>query len=84
MKCVRLLLEHDIISLRANLHSISQNISAHKWQPEEIENYLNGELDEEVRSMMENEALVNTNLADDIKLYNEIRRGYMEKRISCR
>ncbi len=71
--------EHDIISLRANLQSISQNISAHKWQPEEIENYLNGELDEEVRSMMENEASVNSNLTDDIKLFREIDQAIGEK-----
>ena len=73
--------EHDIISLRANLQSISQNISAHKWQPEEIENYLNGELDEEVRNMIENEALVNTNLTDDIHLFNEIDEAIGEKDI---
>lgn len=71
--------EHDIVSLRANLQSISQNISAHKWQPEEIENYLSGELDDEVRSMMENEALVNANLADDIHLFHEVDEAIGEK-----
>lgn len=73
--------EHDIMSLRSNLQSISQNISAHKWQPEEIENYLSGELDEEVRVMIENEALVNANLADDIHLFSEIDEAIVEKDI---
>jgi tetratricopeptide (TPR) repeat protein len=73
--------EHEIISLRANLQTISQNISAHKWQPEEIENYLSGELDEEVKLMMENESLVNTNLTDDIHLFHEIDEAIGEKDI---
>jgi tetratricopeptide (TPR) repeat protein len=73
--------EHDILSLRANLQSISQSISAHKWQPEEIENYLSGELDEEVKLMIENESLINTNLTDDIHLYQEINEAIGEKDI---
>jgi hypothetical protein len=71
--------EYDIMSLRANLQSISQNISAHKWQPEEIENYLSGELDEEVRAMIQNESLANSNLTNDINLYQEIDEAIGEK-----
>jgi hypothetical protein len=73
--------EHDIMSLRANLQSISQNISAHKWQSEDIEDYLSGDLDEESMMMMENELQVNLNLVNDIKLYNEINEAIDEQDI---
>jgi hypothetical protein len=73
--------ERDIISLRANLQSISQNISAHKWQSEDIEDYLSGDLDEESRLMVENESQVNLNLANDINLHREINEAIEEQDI---
>jgi tetratricopeptide (TPR) repeat protein len=73
--------ENDIISLRANLQSISQNISAHKWQSEDIEDFLSGDLDKASKSMIENELLVNLNLANDIKLHREINEAIEEQDI---
>jgi len=73
--------EHDIMDLRANLQSIAQSVSAHNWRSEEIEDYLSGDLDEQVRIMMENESQVNLNLKDDIELYNEIDQAIGEKDI---
>jgi len=73
--------EHDIMDLRANLKSISQSISAHNWKSEDIEDFVSGDIGEEYRMMIENEALVNLNLADDIELYNEINEAVGEKDI---
>jgi tetratricopeptide (TPR) repeat protein len=73
--------EHDIMDLRANLKSISQSISAHNWKSEDIEDFVSGDIGEEYRMMIENEALVNLNLADDINLYNEINEAVGEKDI---
>lgn len=73
--------EYDIIDLRANLKSISQSISAHNWKSEDLEDFVSSDLNEEFRLMMENEALVNLNLADDIELYCEINEAIGEKDI---
>lgn len=73
--------EHDIMSLRANLQSISQSISTHNWRAEEIEDYLCGELDESLSKMLADESQINLNLMDDIGLYREINEAIGEKDI---
>ena len=73
--------EHDILDLRANLKSISQSISAHNWKSEDIEDFISGDLGEESMMMIENEAMINLNLADDIELFSEVNEAIGEKDI---
>ncbi len=64
--------EKEIIELRANLQSISQSVSIHEHSFEEIEDLVNGELDDELETLIRQESLLNTALSNEIDLHCEI------------
>ncbi len=64
--------EKEIIELRANLQSIAQSVSIHERTFEEIEDLVNGDLDEESEAFIRQEAAHNTALAGEIDLHSEI------------
>lgn len=73
--------EKDILDLRANLRSIGQSTSKHEHSLEEIEDLINGELDNETAEMIMREALGNSALAAEITLHGEIDQAVHEKDI---
>lgn len=64
--------EKDILDLRANLQSISASISHHEFSNSDIEDFVNGEADEETRRMIAQEMMINEALAAEIELFGEI------------
>ena len=64
--------EKEIIDLRANLRSIGQSVSIHEHSFEEIEEFVNGDLDEEIELLMLEEAKMNSALSNEIDLHREI------------
>ncbi len=73
--------EHDIINLRNNLQFITKNVSAHNYSFEDLEDFIDGELDEKFVSNIEEDLLVNPNLRDDVRLYKEVNLAIVEKDI---
>jgi len=64
--------EKEILDLRANLQSILQSISVHERTFEEIEDFLSGELDEEIDTQIREELRTNSALSFEINLHGEI------------
>lgn len=73
--------EKDIIDLRANLTSIAQSTSKHERSLEEIEDFINGELEEEQEALIRAEAFGNSALKGEITLHGEIDLAIQEKDI---
>jgi len=73
--------EKDILDLRANLRSIGQSTSKHEHSLEEIEELINGELDQELERMIREEAMSNSALGAEITLHGEIDQAVQEKDI---
>lgn len=73
--------EKDILDLRANLSSIAQSTSKHERSLEEIEDFLNGDLDEELTDLIRAESQVNSALSVEIALHGEIDLAVQEKDI---
>ncbi|MEL7587373.1 MAG: hypothetical protein AAGU19_11730 [Prolixibacteraceae bacterium] len=63
--------EKDIIDLRASLEQIALNVPAHPYHTEEIERYLNGELDEGETSRFNLALEINSSLLEDVQLHRE-------------
>jgi len=70
--------EKEIVDLRANLKSIAQSVSIHEHTFEEIEDFVNGELDNEIEIMFREEAMVNSALSYEIDLHSEINKAIEE------
>lgn len=64
--------EQDIIDLRTNLQYIFQNTAIHHWSSEEIDSYVDGDIEMLKRAGILYDSHTDKNLADDIKLYREI------------
>ena len=64
--------EKEIIGLRANLQSIAQSVSIHERTFEEIEDLVCGELDDEIETLIREEAKMNAALSSEIDLHSEI------------
>lgn len=73
--------EKDILDLRANLRSIGQSTSKHEHSLEEIEDLINGELEEDLARMILGEAAGNSALSTEITLHGEIDQALGEKDI---
>lgn len=73
--------EREIVDLRANLQSIAQGISIHERTFEEIENFVDGELEIEIEKLMREEAGMNASLAYEIDLHSEINHAIEEQEI---
>ena len=63
--------EKDIIDLRTNLQQIAENIPAHPYHADEIDQYLSGELEGAELDAFNQELEFNSNLEKDISLYKE-------------
>ena len=70
--------EKEIIDLRANLQSIAQSVSSHERTFEEIECFVNGELDEETEKLMKEEVMTSASLSNEIDLHREISQSIEE------
>jgi hypothetical protein len=64
--------ETDLLDLRANLKQIAGTIPDHSYSIEEINNYVYGQMDSELKIRFEEELKFNTNLAKDVQLIYEI------------
>jgi tetratricopeptide (TPR) repeat protein len=71
--------EKDIMQLRSDLRTLIITESSHSRTLEEIDDYLSGELDEQLKNLFEDELLANQNLASEVKLFNEIDEAITEK-----
>ncbi|MCE1198495.1 MAG: hypothetical protein LWW85_05955 [Marinilabiliales bacterium] len=63
--------EKEVMDLRANLKSIAGSVSVHEFTFNEIEDFLTGELDNEVEKMIQAEAFENDDLAFEILMHQE-------------
>ncbi len=73
--------EKEIIDLRSNLQSIAKGVSIHERTFEEIEDLIDGELDQEIESLMRGEAMLNSALSNEIELHMEINSAIEEEDI---
>jgi len=74
-------IEKEIVDLRSNLQSIAKSVSIHERTFEEIEDLIDGELNEEIESLMREEAMVNSALSNEIGLHLEINSAIEEEDI---
>ncbi len=70
--------EKDVIELRANLQEIAENIPAYPYTFSDIENYLNGDMEEKELEAFKEELEFNSSLKKDISLYKEAEQAYAE------
>ncbi|MEK7718421.1 MAG: hypothetical protein AAB347_02235 [Bacteroidota bacterium] len=73
--------EKEIIDLRSNLQSIAKGVTIHERTFEEIEDLIDGELDEEIGNLMKEEAMMNSALSNEIDLHLEINSAIEEEDI---
>ena len=73
--------EKDILELRANLQQVAANIPAHERSTEEIDQYINDELEGMELVSFEDELEMNAGLARDIELYSDIDQASAENDI---
>jgi hypothetical protein len=73
--------EQDIMMLRASLRGIIQNEYSHSHSVEEIDGYLNDELDGHALALFEDELVANSGLADDLAFHKELDRAIAESDI---
>lgn len=71
--------EKDILDIRANLKQISQSIPSHRYSSEEIDNFVNNQMDTELRAQFEEELAINSSLAQEVYLIREIDLALEEK-----
>jgi hypothetical protein len=64
--------ENEILDIRANLKQIAQSMPAHQYSTEDIDNYLNNQLDEDSRVQFDAELSINQNLAHDVQIIRDI------------
>src|SRR5665647_501933 len=72
------LTEKDIIDLRANMCAISQNLGDYAVSSEEMEDFVGGELDNELEKLIKEEAMINAALSSEITLRGEINNAVAE------
>lgn len=73
--------ESDIMKLRASLKGMMANEYSHSRSVDEIDSYLNDEMDEESRSLFESELLNNSSLAAEVDLHKEVQMAVGEKEV---
>ena len=73
--------ENDIFDLRANLSQIAQTMPAHQYSAEDLDDYVYDRMDDALRAQFEEELTINSNLANDLKLFGEIDLAGAEKDI---
>ena len=73
--------EKEIIDLRANLQSIAHSVAVHEHSFEQMEDFVCGELDEEMESLIREESLMNASLSNEIDLLREVNSAIEESDI---
>jgi hypothetical protein len=73
--------ESDIAELRANLKQVAMSIPAHSYSSEDIENYINDLMDDQLKARFEEDLSVNVDLAHEIQLTRDIDLAVAEKDI---
>ncbi|MEI7422512.1 MAG: hypothetical protein WCK18_10475 [Prolixibacteraceae bacterium] len=66
------LAEKEIMDLRANLNSIAKSVSIHERSFEEIEDFVDRDLDDELEALIKVEMLTNPALVNEIELHSEV------------
>lgn len=66
------MVEKEIMDLRANLKSIANSVCIHERTLEEIEDFVDGDLDDEIEALIKEEMLTNSALASEIELHGEV------------
>jgi len=64
--------EKGIIDLRANLQSIAQSVTVHGHTFEQIEDFVSGDLEDEIETLIREEAMMNSSLSNEIDLHREV------------
>lgn len=72
------LTEKDIVDLRANMRTIAQSLANYAVSYEEIEDFVGGELDDELEKLIKEEAMINAALSSEITLRREINSAVAE------
>jgi len=65
------LAEKDILDLRANLTQIASNMPVHPYTAQDIDQYLNQEMDDSMLNAFQEELRYNSGLAKDVKLHRK-------------
>lgn len=73
--------EKDIVDLRSNLRSIAESISLHEHTFEEIEDFIDAELENDFAFELVQESLVNDDLKREINLHREVNDAIAEEDI---
>ena len=73
--------EKDILDLRANLKQIAFNMPAHPYGIQEIDQYIDQELDDPEKSAFEAELVYNTGLKADVAMQHEVDKAAGERDI---
>lgn len=73
--------ESDIAELRANLKQVALSIPAHQYSSEDIENYINNQMDDEFRVRFEDDLAQNVNLANEVRLTKDMDMAVAEQDI---
>lgn len=64
--------ENDVADLRANLKQIASSVSHHSYSSHEINEYVDGLMDEEQRNLFEEDIKLDKSLENEIQLYREV------------
>jgi tetratricopeptide (TPR) repeat protein len=72
------LTEKDIVDLRANMCAIAKSLANYAVSSEEIEDFVGGELDDELEKLIKEEAMINAALSSEITLRGEINSAVTE------
>lgn len=73
--------ENDITELRANLKQVALSQPAHKYSPEEIEDYICNRMEPETKNMFEKELSINSSLAREVLFIKDINMAIAENDI---
>lgn len=72
------LTEEDIADLRVNMKAIAQSLASYAVSSEEMEDFVGGELDDELEKLIKEEAMINAALSSEISLRGEINSAVAE------
>ena len=75
------IMEKDVLQLRDNLKQVAQSMPEHDYSQEEIDEYLSNDMPDEIRAEFEKELSMNSRLAADVKLHQEIEQAIMETEV---
>ncbi len=64
--------ENDIADMRANLKQIARSIPSHRFSFEDLDNFISGQIEADLRFEIEEELELNNALAQDLKLSYEV------------